>query len=137
MVGKTGTEPALEEGGLLMLTDIDTDNNRIHMDRLVRRRDRINARLTELDAQRKQLDENTQGQDETAQQQRRKLLNYITNFHLKEIDQVDSALSRMAAGKYGLCLGCSGHIEAEWLESLPEAEFCSTCHTIRERMGAG
>jgi len=120
-----------------MLTDSDTGTNRINMDRLIRRRDRIVARLTQLDAQQKQLEDNAQWREETAQQQRSTLLNYLTNFHLREIDRVDSALSRMAAGNYGLCLACNAHIEANWLESFPEAEFCSTCHTMRERMGAG
>lgn len=117
-----------------MLMDMDTVRTRTYMDRLVRRRDKIVARLTQLDGQRKQLD-NVQWRDETGQQPRRNLLNYLTNFHLKEIDEVDSALQRMAAGHYGLCLACNGQIEAEWLESFPEAEFCSTCHTVRERMG--
>ncbi len=120
-----------------MFTGTETVNDRIFMDRLVRRRDRIVARLGQLDAQEKQVEETARGRDETAQQQRKTLLKYLINFHLREIDRVDSALSRMAAGNYGLCLACNRHIEAEWLESFPEAEFCSTCHTIQERIGAG
>ena len=53
------------------------------------------------------------------------------------IEEVESWLSRVAAGRYGLCLACNGQVEPDWLHSFPEAEFCSTCYRIRERMGAG
>ncbi|MBI2531824.1 MAG: hypothetical protein HYW03_06335 [Deltaproteobacteria bacterium] len=120
-----------------MLTEIETVHNRIHMDRLVKRRDRITARLTELDAQLRQLELDALTYDERAAQSRRSLLTYLANFHRTEINQVDSALSRMATGRYGLCLACNGRIEPDWLESFPEAEFCSPCYRIRERMGSG
>ena len=120
-----------------MLTEIEIVHNRIHMDRLVKRRDRIMARLTELDAQFRQLERDALTYDEKAAQSRRNLLTYLANFHHTEIDQVDSALSRMATGRYGLCLACNGQVEPDWLDSFPEAEFCSTCYRIRERMGAG
>jgi RNA polymerase-binding transcription factor DksA len=120
-----------------MLANTEADINRIHMDRLVNRRDRIMARIVKVDAQLRQLERNALLQNESVEQQRTHLLTYLSNFHHKEIDQVDSALNRMATGKYGLCLGCRGCIETDWLESFPEAEFCSTCHRVRDRMGAG
>jgi DnaK suppressor protein len=119
-----------------MLTEIETVNNRIHMDRLVNRRDRIMARIRTIDGQLKQLERDSLVYDENSEQQRRNLLIYLSSFHHTEVDQVDSALNRLATGKYGLCLACSGQAEAEWLESFPEAEFCSTCYRIKERMGA-
>jgi RNA polymerase-binding transcription factor DksA len=120
-----------------MLTEIEIVHNRIHMDRLVKRRDRITARLTELNAQLRQLEKDALTYDEKAAQSRRNSLTYLANFHHTEIDQVDSALSRMATGRYGVCLACNGRVEPDWLDSFPEAEFCSTCYGIRERMGAG
>jgi RNA polymerase-binding transcription factor DksA len=120
-----------------MLTEIEIVHNRIHMDRLVKRRDRITARLTELDAQLRQLEMGALTYDEKAAQSQRNSLTYLANFHHTEIDQVDSALSRMATGRYGVCLACNGRVEPDWLDSFPEAEFCSTCYRIRERMGAG
>jgi RNA polymerase-binding transcription factor DksA len=101
------------------------------MDRLVSRRDRIMARIANIDAQLRQL------KPDAVEQQRRQLLTYLSSFHHSEIDQVDSALKRMATGKYGVCLACHGCIEADWLESFPEADFCSTCYRVKERMGAG
>jgi RNA polymerase-binding transcription factor DksA len=116
-----------------MLAEKEADIHRIHMDRLVNRRDRIMARITKIDAQLRHLDRDALLHSDPVQQQRRGLLTYLSSFHHKEIDQVDSALNRMATGKYGVCLGCSASIEADWLESFPESEFCSTCHRVRER----
>ena len=120
-----------------MLTEIETVSNRIHMDRLVNRRDRIMARIRTLDDQLRQLERNAPVYYEKGEQQRKNLLIYLSGFHHTEVDQVDSALHRLATGKYGLCLACNGQVEADWLESFPEAEFCSTCYRIRERMSTG
>ena len=119
-----------------MIAEKETEINRIHMDRLVNRRDRIMARIGTIDAQLRQLERTGTLRNE-APDQRRNLLTYLSGFHHTEIDQVDSALKRMATGKYGLCLDCTSCIEADWLESFPEAEFCSTCYRAREKMGAG
>ena len=120
-----------------MLSETEIVHNRVHMDRLVNRRDRIMARIRAIDAQLAELERNALLHDEKVEQQRRHLLTYLSSFHHTEVDQVDSALNRLATGKYGLCLACSGPVEADWLESFPEAEFCSTCYRIKERMGAG
>ena len=120
-----------------MHTDVEVVPNRIHMDRLVNRRDRIMTRIRAIDAELMQLERGALSGDEKVDQQRRSLLIYLSTFHHTEIDQLDSALKRMAMGKYGFCLACNGQVEADWLESFPEAEFCSTCYRIRERMGAG
>jgi DnaK suppressor protein len=120
-----------------MLPESETVNNRIHMDRLVNRRDRIMARIRAIEDQLRQLERNVPVQNEQGEQQRRNLLTYLSSFHHTEVDQVNSALNRLATGKYGLCLACNGQVEADWLESFPEAEFCSTCYRIRERLSAG
>jgi len=120
-----------------MLTEFETLNNRIHMDRLVNRRDRIMARIRTLDSQLKQLERNALVFDEDGEHQRRNLLTYLSSFHHTEVDQVDSALNRLATGKYGLCLACNDPVEVAWLESFPEAEFCPTCYRMRETMAAG
>ena len=120
-----------------MLTDVEIVHNRVHMDRLVNRRDRIMARIRAIEGQLGELERGTLFGAPNNDPQRRHLLTYLSTFHHTEIDQLDSALKRMAMGTYGLCLACSGQLEADWLESFPEAEFCSTCYRIKERMGAG
>ncbi len=120
-----------------MLTGIATDNHRIHMDRLVNRRDRIMTRIRTVDDQLRQLGQDALLRDDKGSRERRNLLTYLSSFHRTEVDQLDSALKRLAMGKYGVCLACSGAVEADWLESFPEAEFCSTCYRTQERMAAG
>jgi len=120
-----------------MLTEIETVSHRIHMDRLIKRRDRIMARLRTVDDQLRQLGQDALLRDDKGSRERRNLLTFLSSFHRTEVDQLDGALKRLAMGKYGVCLTCSGGVEADWLESFPEAEFCSTCYRIQERMAAG
>ena len=120
-----------------MLQALDSASERVYSDRLIKRRDRIVNRVAQLDAERHQLDADRLLFDEETYQQRNNLLGYLASFHLREIDQLDEALKRIANGKYGICFGCQKQIEREWLESFSEAEFCFACHVIKERMGAG
>ena len=120
-----------------MLTDIETVKHRIHMDRLVNRRDRVMARIRIVDDQLRQLEQNAFLRDDKGRCERRNLLTYLASFHRTEVDQLDSALKRLAMGKYGVCLACSGEVEADWLESFPAGEFCSTCYRVQDRMAAG
>ncbi len=49
------------------------------------------------------------------------------------LNQVHSALQRLADGTYGLCQVCGKQIEAKRLEALPWAEHCISCESRRER----
>jgi RNA polymerase-binding transcription factor DksA len=120
-----------------MLTEIETVSHRIHMDRLVNRRDRVMTRIRTVDDQLRQLEQNALLRDDNGSRERRNLLTYLSSFHRTEVDQLDSALKRLAMGKYGVCLACSGEVEADWLESFPAGEVCSTCYRIQDRMAAG
>ena len=51
----------------------------------------------------------------------------ITEMEFKKIDQINSALNRIAKGSYGLCEGCKGAIELKRLEIIPEANLCIEC----------
>jgi DnaK suppressor protein len=126
-----------QKGGILMLQALDPARERVYSDRLIKRRDRVTARVAQLHDESRALDANRLLVDEETYQRRNNLLGYLTRFHLTEIDQIDEALKRIANGKYGICFGCQKQIETEWLDSFPEAEFCSTCHVIKERMSAG
>jgi len=53
-----------------MLTEPETLNHRIHMDRLVNHRDRIMARIRTLDSQLKQLEHKALACDEDGEHQR-------------------------------------------------------------------
>jgi DnaK suppressor protein len=48
------------------------------------------------------------------------------------LDQVRSALERMSAGEYGLCLECEEPIAYKRLAARPESRFCLSCKRGRE-----
>jgi RNA polymerase-binding transcription factor DksA len=50
--------------------------------------------------------------------------------------QIDEALLRIRKNQYGRCLGCHHPIDIERLESVPEAEFCSSCQEARDGLEA-
>jgi DnaK suppressor protein len=44
-----------------------------------------------------------------------------------ELAEVDAALGRIAAGKYGTCIACGGPLGLQRLRAIPEARFCLGC----------
>jgi DnaK suppressor protein len=46
---------------------------------------------------------------------------------LQTIEEIDAALDRIAAGTYGVCVGCGASIPPERLEFLPRAATCVAC----------
>ena len=46
---------------------------------------------------------------------------------LREIQQIEQALQRMADGTYGQCVRCGEPIAARRLEALPAAATCMAC----------
>jgi DnaK suppressor protein len=49
------------------------------------------------------------------------------------LTQVERALARLDAGRYGMCEGCQEPIPAERLEVFPSATECLRCKQLRER----
>jgi DnaK suppressor protein len=50
-----------------------------------------------------------------------------------EIEAIDAALARIAAGDYGRCNACGHPIPAARLEAMPTATTCVSCAQQRER----
>jgi DnaK suppressor protein len=44
-----------------------------------------------------------------------------------ELDEIDAALARIAAGTYGLCTQCDGPIESTRRAILPQSTLCASC----------
>jgi RNA polymerase-binding transcription factor DksA len=44
-----------------------------------------------------------------------------------ELRMIDGALSRVAAGEYGVCVRCGSDISEERLDLLPATPFCRDC----------
>jgi len=50
----------------------------------------------------------------------------------RTVRQIDTAISRLHAGQYGLCSRCSEPIPLARLRALPFATLCVTCQSERE-----
>ena len=50
-----------------------------------------------------------------------------------ELDEIDAAQTRLAAGTYGVCEGCGRPIPLTRLRALPAARRCKPCQAEHER----
>ena len=65
----------------------------------------------------------------------RRMIEAIGSQELKRLKLIDSALTRIKQGKYGLCMKCGVRIPKERLEALPYALMCINCKSREERRG--
>jgi RNA polymerase-binding protein DksA len=63
----------------------------------------------------------------------RKMIEAIGAQELKRLKLIDSALTRIQQGKYGLCMKCGKKIPRDRLEAIPYALMCIGCKTAEER----
>jgi len=63
----------------------------------------------------------------------RKMLETIGSKDMKRMRLIDSAITRIEQGKYGLCMKCSKKIPRERLEAIPYALMCIECQSADER----
>jgi RNA polymerase-binding protein DksA len=63
----------------------------------------------------------------------RKMIEALGSQDLKRLKLIDSALTRIQQGKYGLCVKCGKRIPQERLEAIPYALMCIKCKTVEER----
>lgn len=63
----------------------------------------------------------------------RKTLEALNAQEVKRIRLIDSALSRLRNGRYGLCMRCGKKIPTERLEAIPYALMCIECKSTDER----
>jgi RNA polymerase-binding protein DksA len=63
----------------------------------------------------------------------RKMIEALGSQELKRLKLIDSALTRIQQGKYGLCVKCGKRIPQERLEAIPYALMCIECKTLEER----
>ncbi len=63
----------------------------------------------------------------------RKTLEALNEQDIKRMRLIDSALSRINNGRYGLCMRCGKKIKRERLEAIPYALMCIDCKNSDER----
>jgi RNA polymerase-binding transcription factor DksA len=51
----------------------------------------------------------------------------ISEVVLRELVEIDAALSRIAEGRYGTCQACGGPMGLQRIRAIPEARFCIGC----------
>ena len=105
-----------------------------HVDQLRKRREQIVMTLQHIGREQEQVDHNTDWLDQAAYESRVNLLDRLNDWYRQELHQIDNALLRIKKNQYGRCLGCHHPIDVERLESVPEAEFCSSCLEAREHL---
>ncbi|MDR2313013.1 MAG: TraR/DksA family transcriptional regulator [Spirochaetaceae bacterium] len=63
----------------------------------------------------------------------RKMIEALVAQEIKRLKLIDSALTRIEQGKYGLCMKCGKRIPRDRLEAIPYALMCIECKTAEER----
>jgi len=63
----------------------------------------------------------------------RKMIEVLGSQELKRLKSIDSALTRIKQGKYGVCVKCGKYIPTARLEAIPYALMCIECKTAEER----
>jgi len=63
----------------------------------------------------------------------RRMIEAIGHQDLKRLNLIDSALTRINQGKYGLCVKCGKKIPQDRLEAMPYALMCIECKSAEER----
>ena len=63
----------------------------------------------------------------------RKMIEALGSQELKRLKLIDSALTRIEQGKYGLCMKCGKRIPQDRLEAIPYALMCIECKIADER----
>jgi RNA polymerase-binding protein DksA len=63
----------------------------------------------------------------------RKMIEALGSQELKRLKLIDSALTRIEQGKYGICIKCGKQIPQNRLEAIPYALMCIDCKTAEER----
>jgi RNA polymerase-binding protein DksA len=63
----------------------------------------------------------------------RKIIEALGSQELNRLKLIDSALTRIQQGKYGLCVKCGKRIPQDRLDAIPYALMCIECKNAEER----
>lgn len=67
----------------------------------------------------------------------RRMLDAVGTKDLNRLKLIDSALTRIEQGKYGLCMKCGKRIPKERLKAIPYALLCIDCKSADEKRNRG
>jgi len=105
---------------------------------LVRRRDALRSALAGDLSLLKELRSESPGDviDAAYDSAQDEISSQLAEVESRELANIENALERMKAGKYGLCEVCSGKIPLVRLNALPYATMCIECQRELERSGS-
>ena len=101
--------------------------------KLLRQREEVFRGLRDLDKDWQELGGHEIEVEEEAQKaELTELFAQLDEREQREIEEIDLALSKMAAAVYGICEGCRKPIPLARLEALPATRNCLNCATRQE-----
>ena len=106
---------------------------------LIRRRDALRSALAGDLSLLKELRSESPGDvvDAAYDSTQDEISSQLAEVESRELANIENALERMKAGKYGLCEVCNGKIPMARLNALPYATMCIECQRELERSGGG
>jgi RNA polymerase-binding transcription factor DksA len=98
-------------------------------DRLLKRRDELRQRASDASADlRHEADPlSADFAEQVTQRENDDVLGAISHSAREELQQVESALRRLASGRYATCSVCGEGIEPERLDAVPYTDRCRSC----------
>lgn len=105
---------------------------------LVRRRDALRSALAGDLTLLKELRSESPGDviDAAYDSAQDEISSQLAEVESRELANIENAIERMKAGKYGVCEVCGGKIPMARLNALPYATVCIECQRELERSGA-
>jgi DnaK suppressor protein len=106
---------------------------------LIRRRDALRSALAGDLTLLKELRSESPGDliDAAYDSAQDEISSQLAEVESRELANIENALERMKAGKYGLCEVCNDKIPMARLNALPYATMCIECQRELERSGGG
>ncbi len=62
------------------------------------------------------------------------IASHLVYHEMRELREIEAALSRLNDGTYGICSDCGSSIPQKRLDVLPYARFCLSCTKERQQM---
>jgi len=106
------------------------DNNTESIrERLLKRREELRQRASEASADLRHESDPLSADfaEQVTQRENDDVLGAISSSARAELLQVESALRRLASGRYTTCRVCAGDIEPERLAAVPYTDCCRAC----------
>lgn len=99
------------------------------------RRDLLTDRLRRMRVDRRREDRplSTDLEDQAVERENDEVLDGLDSLERDELREIEAAIERVEAGRFGVCEGCREEIGVSRLAAAPTARLCSNCMEASER----